>query len=211
MARPRSPQAHEKVLRAALDLFGERGIDATSMDAIAAASGVSKATIYKHWADKEALLMEVMLMVHGVDREPEEVDTGNILADLTAVLARRPPDEFDKARERLIPSLVAYSAVHQEFGKAWRNRVMEPTHLSLKRILQRGMNRGLLPKSLDFDFALALLLGPVLYARIFQMKHLTGDFEIGPRAAETFWKAFAIQKVAKPKSKFKRSTVKKKS
>ena len=48
------------MLRAALDLFGERGIDATSMDAIAQASGVSKATIYNHWADKEALLMEVM-------------------------------------------------------------------------------------------------------------------------------------------------------
>ena len=46
------------------------------MDAIAQASGVSKATIYNHWADKEALLMEVMLMVNGLDREPEDVDSG---------------------------------------------------------------------------------------------------------------------------------------
>ena len=69
----------KKSLRAALDLFGERGIDATSMDAIAQASGVSKATIYNHWADKEALLMEVMLMVHGLDREPEDEDSGDLL------------------------------------------------------------------------------------------------------------------------------------
>jgi AcrR family transcriptional regulator len=34
-----------------LALFGERGIDAASMDAIAEKSGVSKATIYKHWQD----------------------------------------------------------------------------------------------------------------------------------------------------------------
>jgi AcrR family transcriptional regulator len=53
------------VLRAALELFGERGIDATSMDAIAQTSGVSKATIYNHWPNKEALLMDVMLMVNG--------------------------------------------------------------------------------------------------------------------------------------------------
>ena len=60
MARPRSAQAHKKVLDAAVQLFSERGIDATSMDAIAEASGVSKATIYKHWQDKDALCLEVM-------------------------------------------------------------------------------------------------------------------------------------------------------
>ena len=48
MPRTRSADAHRKVLDAALELFAERGIDATSMDAIAEASGVSKATIYKH-------------------------------------------------------------------------------------------------------------------------------------------------------------------
>jgi AcrR family transcriptional regulator len=32
MARQRSEEAHDRVLRAALELFGERGIDATSMD-----------------------------------------------------------------------------------------------------------------------------------------------------------------------------------
>ncbi|HMV48309.1 MAG TPA: helix-turn-helix domain-containing protein, partial [Blastocatellia bacterium] len=60
MARPRSAQAHEQVLEAALRLFAERGIDATSMDAIAEASGVSKATIYKHWADKNTLCLEAL-------------------------------------------------------------------------------------------------------------------------------------------------------
>ncbi len=55
MARPRSAQAHKKVLDAAVLLFSERGIDATSMDAIAETSGVSKATIYKHWQDKDEL------------------------------------------------------------------------------------------------------------------------------------------------------------
>src|SRR5579872_3537271 len=122
MVRPRSTAAHEKVLNAALELFAERGIETTSMDAIAQASGVSKATIYNHWADKEALLLEVMLMVNGLDREPEDIDTGDVQHDLTAVLTRKPPDSYDFARTRLTPSLIAYAALHPEFGKAWRHR-----------------------------------------------------------------------------------------
>jgi AcrR family transcriptional regulator len=43
MGRPRSEQAHVRVLEAGAGLFADQGIDATSMDAIAEASGVSKA------------------------------------------------------------------------------------------------------------------------------------------------------------------------
>ena len=58
MARTPSKQAHNKVLEASLELFAEQGIDATSMDAISEASGVSKATIYKHWKDKGDLALK---------------------------------------------------------------------------------------------------------------------------------------------------------
>lgn len=191
MARSRSSEAHEKVLRAALDLFGERGIDATSMDAIAQASGVSKATIYNHWSDKEKLLMEVMEMIHGLDREPEDVDSGDILQDLTYVLTRRPPDEFDAVRTRLMPAMIAYSAVHTEFGKAWRHRVMEPARHAIRRVLRNGIDRGLLPRDLDIEVALSLLLGPVLYTHIFQKERLPKAPDIGPKSAEAFWRAYS--------------------
>jgi AcrR family transcriptional regulator len=194
MVRPRSNEAHAKVLRAALALFGERGIDATSMDAIAQACGVSKATIYNHWADKESLLMEVMALVHGLDREPEDVDSGDICCDLTTILTRRPPDEFDEARNRLMPSMIAYSAVHFEFGKAWRHQVMEPPRNCILGILRRGIKRRLLPRDLDLEVAISLLLGPMLYTHIFQRDRLPNAPDIGPRAAEAFWRAFALRK-----------------
>src|ERR1700751_1856434 len=126
MVRPRSSEAHQKVIDAALELFGERGIDAASMDAIAQASGVSKATIYNHWAGKEALLMEVMEFIHGVNRQPERIHTADICRHPPIVLTPRPPDEFDAARTRLMPSMIAFSAVHPEFGREWRFRVKEP-------------------------------------------------------------------------------------
>jgi AcrR family transcriptional regulator len=186
--------AHEKVLRAALELFSRRGVEGTSMDSIAQASGVSKATIYNHWADKEALLMEVMIFVNGLDREPEDVDTGDICRDLAWVLSRRHPDEFDDARNRITPSLIAYSALHREFGDAWRNRVMEPARNCLRRILCRGIERKLLPATLDMEASLALMLGPILYAHIFQQGNPPPVVDLGRKTAEAFWRAFSVER-----------------
>ena len=87
MARTRSASAHRRVLDAARRLFAEHGIDATSMDAIAAASGVSKATIYKHWSDKDALLLEVMAEMSGIQKRPA-FDSGHVRQDMIAVLDR---------------------------------------------------------------------------------------------------------------------------
>jgi AcrR family transcriptional regulator len=98
--RPRSARAHNDVLEAASRLFAERGIDATSMDAIAAASGVSKATIYKHWADKDALCLEVLSRIHGHDDVPPSRLTGDLRSDLLAVLAHEPPPQFAEVRAR---------------------------------------------------------------------------------------------------------------
>src|SRR5208283_4393196 len=174
MARQRSEEAHERVLRAALALFAERGIDGTSMDAITQGAGVSKATVYNHWANKEALLIDVMLMVNGLDRDPEDVDSGDLCQDLATVLSRRPPDEFDAARERMMPAMIAYSAVHHEFGEAWRHRVMEPSRVCLRRMLRRGIKRGQLPATFDLEASMALLLGPVLYGHIFHRESQPG-------------------------------------
>ena len=193
MARQRSEEAHERVLRAALTLFGERGIDGTSMDAITQSAGVSKATVYNHWPNKEALLMDVMLMVNGLGRDPEEVDSGDLCEDLAWVLSRRPPDEFDAERERVTPALIAYSAVHHEFGEAWRHRVMEPSRVCLKRILKRGIKRKLLPAGLDMDTAMALLLGPLLYGHIFHKEAHAGPHDFGRIAAESFWRAYGLE------------------
>lgn len=204
MARSRSQQAHDRVLRAALDLFGTRGIDATSMDAISQTSGVSKATIYNHWTNKETLLMEVMLMIHGANRDSCDVDSGDVRQDLITVLSRRPPDEFDAARDRLMPGMVAYSALHREFGEAWRHRVMEPARVMLKHILRRGIDRKQLPSSLDLEEAMALLLGPLLYVRIFRQETPKNYME--EKVVDSFWRSHRVgDETAPPRISKKRA------
>jgi AcrR family transcriptional regulator len=193
MARTRSENAHNRVLNAALELFVEKGIEPTSMDAIAAASGVSKATIYKHWPEgKEPLLMEVLLQVSGAATEVVEEDTGDLFTDLARVLTDRPRNDRPEEKNRLMPQMIAYSATHVEFGKAWRSRVMEVPKRRLKRILQQAMKDGRLEKTLDVHICYALLIGPMMFLHIFGP-----EFELitlGRAAAETFCRAYEIRR-----------------
>ncbi len=58
--RPRDTAKDEAILLAAGDLFMEHGYEAVSVDAVAHAAGVSKATIYARYADKDALFAAVL-------------------------------------------------------------------------------------------------------------------------------------------------------
>jgi len=192
MARIPSLDAHNRVLEAALELFVERGIESTTMDALAASSGVSKATIYKHWPEgKDQLLMELLLQVSGAATEVEEQDTGDLFTDLARVLTDKPRNDRPEEKNRLMPQMIAYSATHQEFGKAWRSRVMEVPKRRLKRILQQAMKDGRLAKSLELNLCYALLLGPLMFLHIFG-----ADYEhtaLGNGAAETFCRAYELK------------------
>src|ERR1700761_7953495 len=151
MARTRSATAHRNVLEAALKLFAERGIDATSMDAIAEISGVSKATIYKHWRDKDNLCLELLGYVHGTDEELPVFDSGDLRADLIAQLNYQPAAHRKEMKERLMPHLMAYSARNRTFGEQWRARVLERPRTQIRDMLKRYVQRGKLVKSLDPD------------------------------------------------------------
>jgi AcrR family transcriptional regulator len=189
MTRGLSQRAHNKVLDTALNLFAERGIDATSVDAIAAASHVSKATIYKHWADKEALCLEVLMHVHLLDDGPPELDSGDLKADLKAFLRYEPSRHKAEVMRRLTPQLIAYAAKNEQFARAWRTRVMDRSRTSLKTLLRRGIDRGIFPAVLDEDLGVALLLGPMMYRHIFGPS--VNQEWLADGAVESFWKAHA--------------------
>jgi len=188
MARTPSASAHEKVIRAATALFAERGIEGASMDAIAEASTVSKATIYKHWSDKDALFLEVLEQINGLKARPT-FDSGDIRADITAVLAYRPSEDAD-LRARIMPQFMAYSAKHVEFGELWRKRVMEPPRRELTRLLKAAIKTEQL-QSMDLEFALAQLIGPILYWYIFLRRTQENPRLLAESVVDSFWRAFA--------------------
>ena len=189
MPRGLSQRAHQKVLETAAELFADRGIDTTSMDAIAAKSGVSKATIYKHWSDKDALCMEVMIYLQRLDEGPPKIDSGDWKADAVAFLMYEAPPRTEAIKRRLMPHLIAYSARHEEFGRAWRVRAMEHFRAGLKELLRRGIDRQIFSPLLDEEMAVALLLGPMMFRHIFR-----GSLDkewLARGAVEAFWRAHA--------------------
>ncbi|MGC2161178.1 MAG: TetR/AcrR family transcriptional regulator [Silvibacterium sp.] len=198
MARPRSAQAHHKVLEAASELFAGQGIDATSMDAIAEASGVSKATIYKHWPDKDALCLEVLGYIHGLDEDPPKFESWDFRADLIAQLAYEPASHRKVLKEKIWPHLMAYSARNQAFGDAWRSQVMEPARRALIAMMERGERIGALRQGIDREVGLALLLGPMIYRHVFVRrlgKPSPKDLEM--HVADAFLGLFRVQEKVK--------------
>ena len=179
-------------MHAAVELVAGRGVDATSMDAIADSSGVGKATIYKRWPDKEALMLEIMAEMNGIHTRPK-FDSGDTRADMTAVLAYRSRENAE-ARERIMPHFMAYSARHPEFGRAWRNMVMDPPRRELRHLLRQGIAKGDLAREIDFEVALALLIGPIVYWYVFLRKAVNEPSGLAEGVIESFWRAWGLAK-----------------
>ena len=56
----RGAATRSRIVDAAADLIYERGVDRTSLDEVMATSGVSKSQLYHYFADKDALVLEVI-------------------------------------------------------------------------------------------------------------------------------------------------------
>jgi AcrR family transcriptional regulator len=190
MPRGRSARAHKQVLDAAIELFSDRGIDNTSMDAISEASGVSKATIYKHWKDKEELALGVLARL---SEDLPQFDSGDVKQDIVALLAYRPPESRSELHNRMVPHFMAHAARNPEFGAAWRARIMEPPRTRLVRMLRQAVAEGRLEKDLDLDLAVAQLLGPMMYRHVLQLSKTKLPENMPTRIVDFFWRSHAPQ------------------
>src|SRR4051812_30471055 len=84
--RPRSARADEAIIDAVLELLTQgQSADMMSIEAVAARAGVGKATIYRRWPNKEALIVDAVSSMKG----PLPVVRGeSVRDDLIALLAR---------------------------------------------------------------------------------------------------------------------------
>ena len=143
--------------------------------------------------------------VHELDEGPPELDTGDLKADLKAFLKYEPSPKKAAIQKRLMPHLIAYSARNEQFGRAWRVRVMERARDCLKKLLRRGVARGIFPAIIDEDLGVALLLGPMLYRHIFGSSVSLEWLAEG--TVNSFWKANARQETPDPNTPVRKSAV----
>ncbi|KZM75325.1 TetR/AcrR family transcriptional regulator [Nocardia terpenica] len=159
--RPRSERAREATLDATMTLLLERGLAGTGMDAVAAAAGVSKATIYRWWPTKESLAMDALYREWAA--VPPATDTGALREDLRGLLlpwanlvARRPYG-------RVFVGLLAEVLSDPDFALEYRSRFVENRREEGRLILQRAIGRGEVSPDIRIEVVLDLLYGPIYH------------------------------------------------
>lgn len=157
--RPRSPHAHRAILDAALALFVDEGYEAMSIEGVAARAGVGKATIYRRWSSKEALLIEAIGEVV-LDIEPP--DTGSLHEDLIAFLVRMQTTMTSTAAGEAFPRMAAEIATASPLGEAYLDQVIAPRLACVDAVVERGIERGELPDGADLTIVRAMLIGPIV-------------------------------------------------
>src|SRR5580704_9614751 len=100
--RPRSEQADQAILAAALDLFAECGPDALCIEQVAVKAGVGKATIYRRWPGKEEMLVDAL---GGLGTHLPVPQGRSVRADLVALLDAIRREAADPRRARLFALL----------------------------------------------------------------------------------------------------------
>ena len=132
------------------------------MDAIAAESGVSKATVYKHWANKDALLIEV---IENLSEKLPEFDSGNAKEDLRLFLRYLAQARKREELGRIWPRVISYAMSNPEFAKALRSFSFAAAAAADCADFEASGEEGELTSGIDADLAMDLLIGPIMHRR----------------------------------------------
>ncbi|MEV4710972.1 TetR/AcrR family transcriptional regulator [Micromonospora sp. NPDC049374] len=160
--RPRSVRADEAIIEATLDLLAEGStIETISVEAIAARAGVGKATIYRRWPGKDALLRDALRRLKG---DPPQPSGGSIREDLITLVTAI-GHNVDPRAAQIMPCLVPEMKRSPE-RYAFYQSIVEPRRAAMREVLRRGVREGELRTDIDIEVTMAMLTGPMLIQRV---------------------------------------------
>jgi AcrR family transcriptional regulator len=172
--RPRSEQSRRAILRSTLKCLRQEGTFADlSIEAVATDANVSKATIYRWWPTKAALVVDAFSA--SADQELQFPDTGSLHRDISLQM-RRLIRIFRSPRGKIVAALLAGGQSDPELMQAFRDRFLWPRRKNAYKTLQRGIDRGELPKDSDLDLILDSLYGPIYMRFLIRHAELRENF-----------------------------------
>ncbi len=159
--RPRDARCDQAILAATLEMLIEGGAANLSIDGVAQRAGVGKATIYRRWSSKEALVLEAL----SSDTSTLDVpDTGTLRGDLEtyfdAMIAR-----FERSNGADILPILIEAACYDPEVRASLDDYMRARRQPVVEALQRAQGRGEVAESVDLAVLLDVLLAPITYRR----------------------------------------------
>ncbi|GAB3957171.1 TetR/AcrR family transcriptional regulator [Streptomyces sparsus] len=152
-----TPEREAELYETVLDLLREVGYAALTMDAIAARTRSSKATLYRQWGGKSELVVRVMR--HGKPTALQPVDTGSLRGDLHALI--RQTDDGQLARDSALMRSIGHEVcANPELLQALRELLIDPEMQGVAVLLQRATARGEVPAdSPALEYVPLMLIG----------------------------------------------------
>jgi AcrR family transcriptional regulator len=167
--RRRKDARPEELITSALQLFAERGFAKTSLKDVGKKAGVSKATVYLYFKNKEDLLLAAVQksVVPILDfADDYEIDSDASASEMIRTLMHRWIDEFAERSLMGLPKLVmAESANFPALGQLYVDAVLQRARRLFQRILKRGVGAGEF-REIDVREVVHVLLAPLLHAQI---------------------------------------------
>lgn len=166
-ARPRvEGDREQEILQATLDVLAEVGYDRLTMDAVAAAAKASKATLYRRWSSKPALVIDAVLAQKGPTSTP---DTGSLREDLLQMHCGT-GGVTDKRAMSVLASVITAVNIDPEFATAFRRDFIGPKVAAGRAVFERARDRGEISPDVDLD-----LIAPALAGMVLHRTHLLGE------------------------------------
>lgn len=155
-----------ELLDAALTLFVEKGFAATRVEEVAAAAGVSKGTLFLYFPSKEELFKAVVreTIAGRFGEWNEELDAfEGSSAELLRYCMQSWWERIGMTAASGITKLVMSEAgMFPEIAAFYQQEVIGPGHDLLRRILQRGMDRGEF-RPMELEYAVYSLIAPMIF------------------------------------------------
>jgi AcrR family transcriptional regulator len=153
----------EAILLATLELLAESGYDQLTIDAVAARARCSKATIYRRWPGKAALVITAVRR-YAERRGTAASDTGSLRSDLLAALQAMRSSLSGQDAALILGLLIAMRR-DPELAAAVRGQVLDAKREVLGAAIDRAIARGDIPADADTAL-LAEISSAVLLSRL---------------------------------------------
>ena len=171
--RPRNVGTEKAILAASYDLLLENGFGGVTVEKIAERAGVSKATIYKWWPNKAAVVMDGFLSAASA-RLPVP-DTDSVLQDILDHVKN--VTRFMTSPEgHIIKELIGEGQLDSGLAEAYRTRYIWPRRMEARLLLERGVRHGELREDLDLERCIDLLYGPIFYRLLVLGEPMDDDY-----------------------------------
>jgi AcrR family transcriptional regulator len=171
--RPRSEQARVSILRSTLEVLAETGYSGLTIEEVAARAAVGKATVYRWWPHKGALVADAF--ASSTTSKLRFPDTGSLAQDMSRQM-RQLVKVFSSPRGRIVSAILAAGQSDPEVIAAFRERFLKPRREEAYATLRRGMLRGEIRSDVDPDVLLDSLYGPIYMRFLIRHDRLTPQF-----------------------------------